>query len=210
MARAVSERCTLPYLAGLVAADGTLYQREVRVATGSLSHAIRLAAALRRLGYKPRIDRGVRVFLVRVYSVSLVRLLEEEYGIPLGRKAANIKFPSLRGATVNCFIAGFTDGDGSIGLIKSGVKEGRWGPYRTPRIVYASSSTYFLKGLQARLEVLGFRRGRLTREAGVSKLKYYGCDNLDRFMESIFPHLLNPVRIGGARAGANSCREVSC
>jgi len=55
----------LVYIAGIVASDGYIRGREVRIASASRSYAEKLCEILRNLGYKPRVDDGKRVYLVR-------------------------------------------------------------------------------------------------------------------------------------------------
>ena len=200
----------MAYLGGLIAADGHLYRREVRIAFGDIWFLENVSKVISCLGIKHRVGKGVRVYLVRIYSVSLVRLLQENYGLKTGRKAEILVFPSwLDQDEKIAYIVGFFDGDGSIGLVRSGIKRGIWGPYTSPRITFTSKSEAFLEDLRSFLESMGFRPRPVVREDKVYRLKLYGCLNLDLFLRIFYPFVINPRRMLGAQAGANSCREMS-
>ena len=200
----------MAYLAGLIAADGHLYSREVRIAFGDLWFLKNVSRIISCLGIRHKVGKGVRVYLVRIYSANLVGFLREKYCLKIGRKANALIFPSwLNRDEKITYTAGFFDGDGSIGLVKSGIKQGKWGPYISPRITFTSKSEVFLEDLRSFLESLGFRPRPVSREDKVYRLKMYGCLNLDMFLKILYPFIMNPRRILGAQAGANSCREVS-
>ncbi|TLY00663.1 MAG: hypothetical protein E6K90_02940 [Thaumarchaeota archaeon] len=69
-----------PYIAGVVAADGHLYSREVRIGTSEKIFLRFLRTNLERLGYNPRIEEGRRVWIVRIYSTQLRKVLTNLYG----------------------------------------------------------------------------------------------------------------------------------
>ena len=200
------------YIAGLVAADGYLLRREVRIATNDICYARIIMNIINNIGYKPRIARGVRVYLIRIYSKEFKEKLQTVYGINEGRKASKITFPrKINDRVKSYFIAGYFDGDGSIGIVKSGVKKNKWGPYVTPRIVFSSKSQSILLGISEYLQVNGLAKRKISFDGNeIYRLKYYGCRNLKSFLSLFGSKILNPRRIAGARAGANSCREVSC
>ena len=201
----------LAYIAGLVAADGYIGSREVRIATNNLGYAKLIMRILENSGYKPRLSVGTRVFLVRVYSTRLKETLINEYGLVQGRKANAIVFPEqLSYSDKLAYTAGYFDGDGSIGIVRSGIKDKRWGPYYTPRITISSKSKVFLEALERFLRSNGLSVRSIEFYGAVFRLRYYGCRNLKAFLRLLGRYLLNPERRAGAWAGANSCREVSC
>ena len=201
----------MAYIAGLVAADGYISFREVKIATSNLEYAKLVVQILRNSGFEPRLNAGTRVLLVRVYSTRLKETLINEYGLVQGRKAGIITFPEwLSYDNKLAYIAGYFDGDGSIGLVKSGIKDKRWGPYHTPRITISSKSKKFLEALEHFLRFNGLGERNIEFYGSVFRLRYYGCSNLKAFLRLLGQYLLNPDRRASAWAGANSCREVSC
>jgi len=197
------------YIAGLVAADGYIAKREIRIATNNPLFVRVIVEILGPMGYKPKVTWGTRVYLVRIYSVNLKEKLLSRYNLFEGRKAHLLIFPeNLSEDEKKSFLAGYFDGDGSIGLIKSGLREKRWGPYVTPRIVFSSKSSRLLEGVRGFLSSKGLR-GEISSDGNIYRLRYYGCKNLKIFLGLLGSFILNPERRAGARAGANSCREVS-
>ena len=84
----------ISYLAGLIAADGYVSEREVRISTSSREYAEYVADIVRRcLGKAPKIEIGKGVLLLRIYDVSFGKILETKYGIPIGRKSSTIPLP---------------------------------------------------------------------------------------------------------------------
>jgi len=200
----------LSYIAGIVASDGYIRDREVRIATASRSYAEKLCEILRDLGYKPRVDDGKRVYLVRVYSKAFSLKLQEMLGLKPGRKSHVVRLS--KGFTVEelkSFIAGLIDGDGSVGSVYTGIKDGKYGPYRIPRIVFSSRSRGLVLDLASVLGDLGFRNIRIAYSGGVYRLILYSSHNMCLFIKEILPYMFHPDKIAGAMTWASSCREMS-
>ena len=199
------------YIAGIVAADGHIDHREVRISVSvkNVEYVSILLQLLRTLGYRPKASQGTRAMLIRIYSIDLKNILTKKYGVPEGRKAERLRLPNLSDKKeILAFIGGFFDGDGSISFIKSGVKQSRWGPYYTPRITFTSKSLNLLRDIKTVLEHEGLNNGLISFDSSVYRLRYYGRENLCSFMKKFDPYVLNPER--RRPWGANSCREVSC
>ena len=172
-----------PYIAGVVAADGHLYSREVRIGTSEKIFLRFLRTNLERLGYNPRIEEGRRVWIVRIYSTQLRKVLTNLYAIPIGKKAQKIIFPTwLEKRKLRHYVAGFFDGDGSISVYNSGTK-GDWGPYKTIRITFTSKSRRFLAELRTYLKSLGLTPTSVKKEKEVYRLKMYSLENLKLFRQ---------------------------
>ena len=199
------------YIAGVVASDGYIRDREVRIATANREYAEKLCSILQDIGYKPRMVNGRRVYLIRVYSKLLSLKLQEILKLRPGRKSHIIKIPKdLNGEDLMSFIAGIIDGDGCIGSTRTGIKDGRYGPYKIPRIVISSKSRDLIHDLKDVLEDLGFKNVKITYSGGVYRLTLYSKYNICLFIRKILPYMLHPDKITGAMTWASSCREVSC
>ena len=183
----------LPYLAGLVASDGNMQSREVRIATSVMPFLHVVHNLVEALGYNPRISKVEGASIIRIYSTSLRKTLTNKYKIPVGKKAGKIIFPSwLDNAAKNHYISGYFDGDGSVSVIRSG-KKGQWGPYQTIRTTFTSKSAAFLQGLREYLVSLGFTPTSLKAEVEVYRLKMYSRKNLELFARSF--RIRHPVKI---------------
>ena len=189
---------SIPYLAGLVASDGTIQSREVRIATSVGPFLRDVYHLVEGLGYHPRIYEVKGASIIRIYSISLRRLLTEDYRIPVGKKAGKIVFPDwLDEEALNQYISGYFDGDGSVSVIRSGKKK-QWGPYRTIRTTFTSKSLAFLQGLHQYLVSLGFTPTSLKKEEEVYRLKMYSRKNLELFARSF--RIKHPAKIAKIRS----------
>lgn len=90
---------------------------------------------------------------VRISSKALANYLNEEFGIPYGRKSLIVSVPIIimksRPEIKNAFLRGVIDGDGSI--LKNSIK-------------ISSGSTKFLSDMQEFLRNLGIVAGVITRD----------------------------------------------
>jgi len=155
-------------------------------------------------------DRGKRVYLIRVYSKEFSLKLQKILEIKPGRKSHIVRIP--RGLSIDelkSFIAGLIDGDGSVGCVSTGIKNGKYGPYVIPRIVISSKSRHLILDLIHVLKDFGFKNIRFTYNEGVYRLVLYSMYNMCLLIKEIAPFMLHPDKIAGAMAWANSCREMS-
>ena len=123
------------------------------------------------------------MWIVRIYSTQLRKVLTNSYTIPIGKKAQKIVFPVwLEKEELRHYVAGFFDGDGSISVYNSGTK-GDWGPYKTIRITFTSKSRRFLAELRTYLKSVGLTPTSVKKEKEVYRLKMYSLENLKLFRQ---------------------------
>lgn len=197
------------YIVGVVAADGYIRDREVRIATSCAEYSKILCGLIERMGLKCRVASWKRSLVIRIYSKQFSEDIRNMLNLQPGRKARYITLPNLSGSEILEFIAGFFDGDGSFKPIVSGLKNNRWGPYITPRIVISSKSENFIIQLAEKLVNYGFVNPHITYDSHVCRLKFYGYSNACTFIKVMLPYMKHPLKIKDAMAWANSCREVS-
>jgi hypothetical protein len=151
------------------------------------------------LGYHPRIGRVRGASIVRLYSTELKRTLNETYDIPTGKKAEILSFPSwLDSEQLKEYVAGYFDGDGSVNIVRSGMKEHRWGPYQSIRMTFTSKSYKFLCELRRYLVSLGFTPTTIKEDQQVYRLKMYSRKNLRLFVQLF--RIRHPVKMRQVRS----------
>jgi hypothetical protein len=118
------------YWAGFIAADGCVRKNELRVrlAEKDLGHLELFRTHIEaenpiRVGDHFSFDKKSRYALLVISSSSLVRDLRDHYNIT-ERKSLTLQPPVLEGDCKRAFMRGLLDGDGHIGVTKSGYLRG--------------------------------------------------------------------------------------
>lgn len=186
------------YIAGLVAADGNLSSSEnsVSIYTNNLKFARMIKKILRDLtGKKVEIYQSKGALKVFIFDKHLHSLLNQKYGIPIGKKSNTLSFPeNLSRKNAIEFIRGYVDGDGSIYLDK---RKRRNKIQYYPRVEVASQSKQFLDDMKYYLEKLNINCGSITKGRRIFRFRIYSS-NVQNFVDIVgFRHpgkfLLFPI-----------------
>lgn len=174
-----------PYIAGLVTADGNLSSKEssVSIYTNSPKFARTIKSILREItGRKAEIYQSKGALKVFVFDKHLHSMLNQKYGIPIGKKSSIIAFPhNLSKKSAIEFIRGYVDGDGSIYVDK---RRRRNKIQYYPRVEIASKNKRFLKTMRNYLEKLGITCGRITEGRRTFRFRIYSS-NVKNFVGKI-------------------------
>lgn len=178
----------IAYLAGLVAADGSLskdtglaiYIKD-KVFTKRIRHFLSTVTRSKISIYK---SKGA--FRVNVFDQSLFGTFNRKFRIPFGKKSDRLLFPKhLSKREKLDFVKGYVDGDGSIYMDK----RKRYGIVNYyPRIEIASQSKEFLQDMANFLYDLGIKSGQVTPGKRTMRVRIY-ANNAKNFIDKIgFSH----------------------
>jgi len=125
------------YLAGLIAADGSLERDDPFITLPSADrdflekHARKYLEALTGRKIKSFADKGAKVYKLRIYNRSAWETLTKKYGIPTGAKSRIVKPPpKLKQSEEIPYLKGWFDGEAWLEVIRVRSKR----IHRYPRI----------------------------------------------------------------------------